>query len=79
MIEPSPPRHVVVVRTDRPDVFERLQALVTPGVDLVRDRRRQERRTGPGSVSVDRRTQERRREPPPTWANAGFVIVRQFG
>lgn len=72
-----PPRYLVVVRSDRPDVYERLHALATPGVDLLWDRRGNERRAAQASASVERRTRARRREPPDTWAVLGFVLGRR--
>jgi hypothetical protein len=71
------PRYLVVVRSDRPDVYEHLHALATPGVDLLWDRRGSERRAPHASASVERRTRARRRAPPDTWTILGFVIGRR--
>jgi hypothetical protein len=71
------PRYLVVVRSDRPDVYERLRAIGAPGVDLLWDRRRAERRATRTSVTMERRARDRRHPPPTTWAVLGFVVVHR--
>ena len=73
------PRYLVVVRLDRPDVYEHLHAIATPGVDLLWDRRRRaDRRAAAALPVMERRTiTARRRKLPDTWTVLGFCIGRR--
>jgi len=72
----QPPRYVVIVRRDRPAVYQRLTDLAIPGVDLFWDRRLAQRRTTDTPVQVDWRRRERRHPAPETWSTLGFAIQR---
>jgi len=78
MPDPSPPRYLLIVRRDRPEVYARLHSLTDGYVTFVRDRRRGEDRRAQGgaSVAVERRSCDRRSAPPSTWPVLGFVLHR---
>jgi len=74
---PDPPRYLLIVHRDRPDVYAKLHALAGGYVTFVRDRRRDERREQERSVAVEHRTHDRRGAPPSTWRVLGFVLHRK--
>ena len=70
----SPPDYVAVIRRGRGDLFAAL-CLAEPGVDVVWDRRRMDRRCRVERVLGERRARERRGAPPPSWGWPGLVIL----
>jgi hypothetical protein len=79
------PIHVCVARQKpvrlivRRGASRRFEALARKTADLpvvvTWDRRSEDRRASPGSVSVERRSSDRRKAPPFTWDAADFVVV----
>lgn len=59
------PRHVFIVARDEPDLWAHLAREFSgdPGVHVLLDRRRADRRRGAGPSSEDRRCCERRAQP----------------
>ncbi len=69
--------HLFVVSRERPGVFRALSESFQddPGVVVVWDRRRGERRVLSRPVPAERRRGERRSRPPSTWATLGVIYV----
>jgi len=53
------------------------QASKSHPIEVVWDRRTEERRARQDSVGLDRRRRERRRSLPPQWQTLGYVLVRR--
>jgi hypothetical protein len=71
-----PPRFVIVKRGDTA-LAERLRAIASPGVPIIWDRRkRQRRRVTDRPISDDRRRRDRRRPLATTLDTLGFLVVR---
>ena len=70
----SPADYVAVVRRGRGDLFAAL-CLAEPGLDVVWDRRRADRRCRAESVLGERRAGQRRGPPPSSWGWPGLVIL----
>jgi hypothetical protein len=77
----EPPRWLIIVESGRLEVHESLRQGFEhdPGVQVIIDRRRTDRRQGPGDAQPDRRSEQRRRPPPETEVafgkNAGFFLI----
>jgi hypothetical protein len=74
-------RWLIIVESARSDVHESLRQGFEhdPGVQVIVDRRRTDRRRGAGMVQPERRSEQRRRPPPETEVafgkNAGFFLI----
>ena len=72
--------YVAVVRHGQGDLFVALDTCpLEPGVNVVWDRRRAERRRRAEPVAHDRRGCDRRGPPPPSWHWPGLVITDALG
>lgn len=72
------PPALLVVQRGRTDVFRALDgAAAGPGLRVIWDRRRGERRTTRRPVPLERRRAERRAPLPDTWSRLGFVVAPQ--
>ena len=68
---------LVVIQRGRGDLYRAVEAgAAGPGLAVIWDRRRSERRrNGRGSAGHERRQSERRSVPPETWTRLGFQLV----
>jgi hypothetical protein len=75
----SAPASLIIVQRYHRDLYERLRAQRGPGVDVIIDRRRDERRQGGPYAGVERRAGQRRRSPTPEeralWSELRHFLV----
>jgi CheY-like chemotaxis protein len=72
--------YLAIVRHGRGELFVGLDTcLADPGVDVVWDRRRTERRCRVERVTGERRARQRRGSPPASWTWPGLVLVETPG
>ena len=72
--------YLAIIRRGRGELFVGLDTcLADPGVDIVWDRRRTDRRCRVERVTGERRAVQRRGSPPPSWIWPGVVIVEAPG
>ena len=75
------PRWLIIVESGRSEVHESLRQGFEhdPGVQVIVDRRKTDRRRSAGMVQPERRSEQRRRPPPETeiafGKNAGFFLI----
>ncbi len=71
---------LVIVQRGRTDVFRAMdENAAGPGIRVIWDRRRTERRMSRRSVALEHRLGERRGAPPETWASLGFLVIPDAG
>jgi Cu/Ag efflux protein CusF len=76
--EPAP--RLVIVQRGRTDVLRVMEENAAgPGIRVIWDRRRTERRMSRRSVALEHRRGERRGAPPETWATLGFLVIPDAG
>jgi hypothetical protein len=81
--EQTPSTYLMVVQRGDEERYQLLRKLFqSQRVDVVRDRRTGERRTGGGETAApvaepNRRAGERRGQLPDSWVNLGFFVARR--
>ena len=69
--------YLMVVQRENHDRFRFLRSTFGDrSVAVVWDRRMADRRRSSDGPAVDRRAGDRRHDPPPSWANLGFLVAR---
>jgi hypothetical protein len=67
---------LIVVQRGRGELYRAVESSAAgPGVAVIWDRRRNERRRSGRPVGQERRHSERRRTPPETWTRLGFQVI----
>jgi hypothetical protein len=73
---PGSPSHLVIVRQGEEGVYQALRESIgrSGRVEIIWDRRREDRRRAKVGVRDDRRSQDRRAAPASTWSSIGFIM-----
>jgi hypothetical protein len=74
-------RSLIIVRADRPDLYESLRGRLGPAHEVILDRRRDQRRRARQPVAVERRRGDRRQaltaSEREVWLTSGYFVVFQ--